>query len=209
MTQLVFRLNQQRFRNGKYKRGKSQSHQAACRGNIKRARRFRAASIPAFLDQFAHPDAEERSLNRTSSRNPDEAPDGEIAPHLTRDISSADQTHVNIVYHILLSRKPLYHSQDWHPSLSLQDMSLAQLLKGIPFEGDIKSFHFIFSGPGVLIKGCMEDRDEGRFSVLKSRVRKGICAAIDMAAASVGSLTFEFEIEPSLRDVVMECHGET
>jgi hypothetical protein len=80
---------------------------------------------------------------------------------------------VEVDYHVILSRSPVYESNIWLPEGSFQEKTLLQLIYQLPFHGDIKGLDFTLEGPGVKTKKQRIDSgDESGFEKLKRHAYK-------------------------------------
>lgn len=202
IKQLIFRLNQQQYRNAKYK---GEARRIMKLNN----RTSRAQSRPSAGAEDCSCESTDGRLSVLVPSSTESLPALEVPavdrllPPTNHASGSGNSTvgvarpapAIEINYHIVLSKSPVYRSIGWQPSRALREMSLTQLLSEIPLKGDTKGLGFTLEGPGLHIKDSIECGKESGFMILKKRFNKGISAALDNNAASIERLTFDLEIE--------------
>ena len=190
VKQLIFRLNQQQFRNMKYK------------GEARRIMKAENERARAQLRSSAG--AEDRSCDSTdgqlsvmdpSSTESQPAlgfPGGDRSLSRTQHASGSDNSTggaarlppaIEIDYHIVLSKSPVYRSIGWQPSRELREMSLTQLLSEIPLLGDTKGLGFTLEGPGLHMKELIECEKESGFMILKKRLSDAAVVGLDVVTS--------------------------
>ncbi|KAJ4288230.1 hypothetical protein N0V88_007419 [Collariella sp. IMI 366227] len=165
VKQLFFRLNQQQFRNNKYKH---KDNSAGTTGN----ERGHSEQTPIVLDSIENSPTVSPSLKQSG------------APSFSAggaQLSGPDEgkPSVNFIYRVVLSRTPAALTERWTPRGRFQDKTLAELCRELPFaEADLQGLTFTIDSPCMKTVEHIPPGDEDIFASMKRYINREIRAWI-------------------------------
>jgi len=102
----------------------------------------------------------ESGLSRPASRGP--------------ETSDRGKPMVNFIYRVVLTRTPKTVTERWNPRGRLQDKTMAELIRELPFEADVQGLMFTIEGPGMKTIERILGDDEDGFDSMKRYINTEI-----------------------------------